>query len=109
LNNRTVSGLIFVSFQREIENSFEFIKKNWLNNKNFPTPKARPFTKHELNKRHSEGRFSLKDLEQIRFDPSKKQLLGLDDSDVLKDKIKETKDHDTQNTGREGLAGRSEL
>jgi Dyp-type peroxidase family len=109
LNNRTVSGLIFVSFQREIENSFEFIKKNWLNNKDFPTPKARPFTKHELNKRHSEGRFSLKELEQIRFDLSKKQLLGLDDSDVLKDKIEETKDDDTQNTGREGLAGPSEL
>jgi Dyp-type peroxidase family len=110
LNNRTVSGIIFVSFQREIENSFEFIKKNWLNNKEFPTPKVRPlFTRHELNKRHSEGRFSLKELEQIRFDLSKKQLLGLDDSDVLKNKIEETKNCDTQNTGREGLAGPSEL
>jgi hypothetical protein len=35
--------------------------------------------------------------------------LGLDDYQVLKDKIKETSDPDTQNTGREGLAGPSEL
>jgi Dyp-type peroxidase family len=109
LNNRTASGLLFVSFQRDIENSFEFVKKNWLNNKNFPTPKIRAFTKHELNKRHSQGRFSLTTLGQIRLDISKRHLLGLDDSDVLKDKLEETKDGDTQNTGREGLAGPSEL
>jgi Dyp-type peroxidase family len=109
LNNRTASGLLFVSFQRDIENSFEFVKKNWLNNKNFPTPKIRAFTKHELNKRHSQGRFSLTTLGQIRLDISKRHLLGLDDSDVLKDKLDETKDDDTQNTGREGLAGPSEL
>jgi Dyp-type peroxidase family len=109
LNNRTVSGILFVSFQRDIENSFEFVKKNWLNNKNFPTPIVRAFTKHELNKRHSQGRFSLTTLEQIRLDMSKRHLLGLDDIDVLKDKLEETKDGDTQNTGREGLAGPSEL
>jgi Dyp-type peroxidase family len=109
LNNRTISGILFVSFQRDIENSFEFMKKNWLNNKNFPTSKIRAFTKHELNKRHSQGRFSLTTLGQIRLDISKRHLLGLDDSDVLKDKLDETKDDDTQNTGREGLAGPSEL
>ncbi len=107
LNNRK-SGLLFVSFQRDIENSFEFIKKNWLNNKNFPVEERRPFTKHELCDRHSQGRFSLRELEQIRFDQSKKQLLGLDDKYVLKDKLEEIKDPDTQNTGKEGLAGPSE-
>jgi Dyp-type peroxidase family len=109
LNNRVISGLLFVSFQRDIENSFEFIKKNWLNNKNFPAEEQRPFTKHELSERHSQGRFSLREIEQIRFDLSKKQLLGLDDEYVLKDKLEEIKDRNTQNTGKEGLAGPSEL
>lgn len=109
LNNRAISGLLFVSFQRDIENSFEFIKKNWLNNKNFPAEEQRPFTKHELSERHSQGRFSLREIEQIRFDLSKKQLLGLDDEYVLKDKLEEIKDRNTQNTGKEGLAGPSEL
>ena len=110
LNNRTISGILFISFQRDIENSFEFIKKNWLNNKNFPAPSLRPFTRHELNKRHSQGRFFSREIDQItRFDFPKKHLLGLDDYEVLKDKIKETSDPDTQNTGREGLAGPSEL
>jgi Dyp-type peroxidase family len=110
MNNRTISGLLFICFQRDIENSFEFIKKNWFNNKEFPTPLTRPFTMHELKKRHSQGRLSLQEIEQItRFDLSKKQLLGLDDYQVLKDKMKETMDPDTQNTGREGLSGPSEL
>jgi hypothetical protein len=70
----------------------------------------RPFTTHELKKRHSQGRFSPNEIQQIaRFDLSKKQVLGLDDYQVLQDKIRETKDPDTQNTGREGLAGPSEL
>jgi hypothetical protein len=85
------------------------MKKNWLNDKNFPAQGQRPFTKHELSDRHSQGRFSPRELDQIRFDPSKRQLLGLDDTRVLKDKLEETKDPDTQNTGREGLAGPSEL
>ena len=110
LNNRTISGLLFVSFQRDIENSFEFIKKNWLNNKDFPTPGLRFFTKRELDKRHSQGRFSSNEIGQlIRSDLSKRQFLGLDDQEVLKEKLEETKDPDTQNTGREGLSGPSEL
>jgi Dyp-type peroxidase family len=108
-NNRSISGLLFICFQRDIENSFEHIKKNWLNNKRFPTPLSRPFTEHELNKRHSQGRYSSQELEQIaRLDVSKR-LMGLDDHKVLTDKFKETTDQDTQNTGREGLAGPSEL
>jgi Dyp-type peroxidase family len=110
LNNRTISGLLFICFQRDFESAFEHIKRNWLNDKKFPTPMRRPFTTHELKKRHSQGRFSPNEIQQIaRFDLSKKQLLGLDDYQVLQDKIRETKDPDTQNTGREGLAGPSEL
>lgn len=109
LNNETISGLLFISFQRDIENTFEFIKKNWLNNAKFPVPASRPFSKHELNKRHSQACYSSEELQRIRFDLSKRQLLGLDDNDVLKDKIAETEDPDTQRTGREGLASPSEL
>jgi Dyp-type peroxidase family len=29
-------GLLFMSFQKSIENQFEFIQKNWVNNVNFP-------------------------------------------------------------------------
>jgi Dyp-type peroxidase family len=110
LNNRRISGLLFICFQRDIENSFEHIKKNWLSNKKFPTPSIRPFTSHELSKRRSQGRFSLEQMEKIaRLDLSIKRLLGLDDYDLLRDKIKETQDPDTQSTGREGLASPSEL
>lgn len=33
---QTSSGLLFICFQRDIRNGFEYIKKNFLNNKNFP-------------------------------------------------------------------------
>jgi Dyp-type peroxidase family len=109
LNNKIISGLLFISFQRDIENSFEFIRKNWLNQKKFPTPEPRPFTRHELKTRHSHGRLSTEELEKIMRDLSKNYVLGLDDSDVLKRKIEETEDDDAQNTGKEGLAGPSKL
>lgn len=31
-------GLLFMSFQKSIQNQFEFIQTNWVNNENFPTP-----------------------------------------------------------------------
>jgi hypothetical protein len=39
------------------------------------------------------------ELEKIRRDLSKNYILGLDDSDILKRKIEETKEDDAQNTG----------
>lgn len=110
LNNRRISGLLFICFQRDIENSFEHIKKTWLNNKGFPTPSIRQFSSHELNTRRSRGRFSSQELNEIaRASLPTKRLLGLHDHLLLEYKIKETEDLDTQNTGREGLAGPSEL
>ena len=97
LNNRVVSGLLFVSFQRDIENTFEYIKKNWLNNKGFPSLKEIPFTKHEINERHSEGRYSRRELEQINLIRQRRELLGLEDSDILSEKIERTSHHDAQN------------
>jgi Dyp-type peroxidase family len=110
LNNRTISGLLFICFQRDIKNSFEFIKKNWMNNKNFPTPSFRPFTGRELNKRRSQGRLAPRELEELaRSEMSSRELFGLNEHEVLKEKWQDTKDPDTQNSGREGLSGPSEL
>ena len=133
-NNDVRSGLQFICFQRNIDNGFEFIKKNWLNNKNFPIPFSgadlkRTFTPQELISRHKHGRLTFNELVQIKNDLSKRKLLGLeadkDFNQALRDAgfdfskypVQPIKDHitgnpiiaDTQNTGREGLAGPSEL
>lgn len=108
LDKKLVSGLLFISFQRDIS-TFEFIKKNFLNSKKFPVPDYREFSDHEKNVRSSQGRFSKKVLNDILANPSQKTLLGLDDPDVLQDVSDKSDDPDTQYTGRDGLAGPSEL
>lgn len=109
LNNKVMSGLLFISYQRDIENSFEFIKKNWLNGKKFPTPGIRRFTRQETNSRRSHGCFTPEELEELKRDNLGNQYFGLDDRYTLIDKTKESKDDDTQETGKEGLAGPSKL
>jgi Dyp-type peroxidase family len=128
-NNDVRSGLLFICFQRNINEGFEFIKKNWLNNKNFPIPFSGPnlkrmFTAQELCSRHKHGRLTLEELFQIKSDLSKRRLLGLEaDKDfiqALRDAGFDARRHpihiagsttvtDSQNTGREGLAGPSEM
>lgn len=133
-NNDVRSGLQFVCFQRNIDNGFEFIKKNWLNNKNFPIPFAGPalkrtFTEHELIKRHKHGRLTGDELDRIKSDLGKRKLLGLESNKDFNQALRDAgfdptqyigksiKDQitgdpiitNTQNTGREGLAGPSEL
>ena len=62
LNGRSNSGLLFICFQKNIENGFENIKKNFLNNKNFPVPELRAnFKAEESRIRRQHGRFSLDD------------------------------------------------
>ena len=39
-DEQDTSGLLFICFQRDIQNGFEYIKKNFLNNKNFPIHEA---------------------------------------------------------------------
>lgn len=103
LNGKFTSGLLFVCFQRNIENSFEYIKKNFLNNKNFPVPQQRAnFNTEELRKRHKYGRFTLDEIR--RLNRSNVALLRPID-EALKDGI----DEETQNTGKDGLSGPSEL
>ena len=127
------SGLQFICFQKNIENGFEFIKKNWLNNQNFPVPISGPalrrtFTERELIERHKHGRLTGRELIEIKYDMSKRKLLGLGaDGDFnkalrqsgynltshsgqpVKDQVGNQIIANTQNTGREGLAGPSEL
>ncbi len=103
LNRKVTSGLLFVCFQRNIENSFEYIKRNFLNNKNFPVPQQRAnFNTEELRKRYKYGRFTLDEIR--RLNRSNVALLRHID-EALKDGI----DEDTQNTGKDGLSGPSEL
>jgi Dyp-type peroxidase family len=108
LNEKIRSGLLFVCFQNDISNGFEYIKKNFLNNKNFPVPEPRKgFTSQEIAKRSSKGRFTKQKL--YRLTTEEKKLLGLGFDKYLDEAKKEASLEDTQNTGREGLAGPSEL
>jgi Dyp-type peroxidase family len=101
-NGRTNSGLLFICFQKNIENGFEYIKKNFLNNKNFPVPELRAnFKTEELRIRRQHGRFSLDETRRLnRYDTNIKHTYG-----TFEDEI-----HDEmQNTGKDGLSGPSEL
>jgi Dyp-type peroxidase family len=83
LNGRSTSGLLFICFQRDIENGFEYIKKNFLNNEDFPVPSLRKkLTQEELARR------------QLSYTCS-----GVVSSATIHN----------QNTGRDGLSGPSEL
>lgn len=92
VNGKSKSGLLFICFQRDIEKGFEFIKKNFLNNKNFPIPQRRKFNLFEMQKRCQEGKHSMI--------VSKRKIGTYDDSII---------NADSQNTGRDGLSGPSEL
>ena len=101
------SGLLFLCFQRDIQNGFEYIKKHLLNNKDFPVPHGRDrFTPEELAYRHMHGRFSERELYQL--DSHQKSALGLDSKTFMK-AVEEANNPDVQNTGKEGLAGPSKL
>jgi Dyp-type peroxidase family len=128
LNNKIVSGLLFVCFQNDIKNGFEFIKTKWFNNKNFPVPEKREFTEDEERQRLKLGRLSAYDLLNLSKQQRKDRGLGEDDdfNQALQDAGVVNPDidnkfnsgdidkndpglvPDTQNTGREGLAGPSE-
>jgi Dyp-type peroxidase family len=92
-NSRMSSGLLFICFQRDIQNGFEYIKRNLLNNKNFPVPEKRKFNSRELRQRQSQGRFTMNQLQKLnRGDYTNLSM-----------------DPDSLNTGKDGLSGPSEL
>jgi len=93
VKGKSKSGLLFICFQKNINNGFEYIKKNFLNNKNFPIPQRRDFYTSELQKRRQQGRILINGLKRDRNDIH----VGL------------PVDPDTENTGKDGLSGPSEL
>jgi len=107
-----------------------------VNNKNFPKPVfagsaagplTREFTPHELNERHKKGTLTGDELIAISSDMNARKLIGLGDDGDFNDALRDagidptTKTPiidpvtkrpiitDTQNIGREGLEGPSEL
>jgi hypothetical protein len=85
--------LLFICFQRDIENGFEYIKKRLLNNKNFPVPEQRKnFNSVELEK---------------RFQPNRRAISGLSKFQNA-NHYSPYRDFEP-NTGKDGLSGPSEL
>jgi Dyp-type peroxidase family len=127
---RPNSGLLFISFQKDIINTFEAIKKEWLNNKFFPvsgSPKnplsgqREKFDDSENEYRHRSGRFTADEL--INLTKDQKEALGLSEDDDFEEAVDEAKCLsrsnplnsdinvllcDLHSSGREGLAGPSE-
>jgi Dyp-type peroxidase family len=106
LNGKFSSGLLFICFQKDIRNGFEHITKNFLNNKDFPVPEVRKFNREELDSRHQHARFNLEELKRLK--EPEKSALGLYSKRYI-EAVQEALDPNTQNTGKEGLAGPSEL
>jgi Dyp-type peroxidase family len=86
LNNKIISGLLFVCFQNDIKKTFEFLKVFWLNNKAFPVPGPRKeFTEDEKAKRHLAG--CLDPTESLSLSDADRIAHGLKDGDDFKNEI----------------------
>ena len=110
VDNKMRSGLLFVSFQDDVEARFEFIKQQWAGNRTFPVPALRPFAPAELVARHKFGRLTAAELQAIAGNAPARALLGLTaqpDFDAAQTAA-QASDSLGQQTGREGLAGPSE-
>jgi Dyp-type peroxidase family len=107
LDNKVRSGLLFVSFQNDIEARFEFIKHQWAGNRNFPVPRPRPeFTEAEVAARRRGGRLTLQEIQAL--DTAGRKEHGLSAQRDFDNAVADAKKSITQQTGREGLAGPSE-
>jgi Dyp-type peroxidase family len=109
INDKINSGLLFVCFQRDIEHKFEFIKKAWFGSNRFPVPGRGAFNELQIKERRKRGRFTEEQLTSIENKPEIREFLGLEEEEDFKEALKEAKEANTQNTGREGLSGPSEL
>ena len=103
MSGKLSSGLLFICFQRNIEKGFEYIKKNFLNNKDFPVPELRKnFNSNENERRRQFGCFKDSGPLSAKTDTERRSHYRFIDS-VLQSHS------DAQNTGMEGLSGPSEL
>jgi Dyp-type peroxidase family len=102
LNGKFNSGLLFICFQKNIENSFEHIKKNFLNNTEFPLPQLRAnFKPEEIRKLHLSNNFV--DNETMNLNQTNTNFNHV--YGIIKDKSSDK----IQTTGKDGLSGPSEL
>ena len=110
VDNKLRSGLLFVSFENDVEAKFEFIKKQWAGNRSFPVPLLRAFSDAENVARHKFGRQSATELQAIATDTAARALLGLGKQADFDAALADAQKPDSlgQQTGREGLAGPSE-
>lgn len=110
LDNKIRSGLLFVSFENDLEARFEFIKKQWAGNPSFPVPLLRQFSPAELVARHKFGRLTAEELQAVATSTQARALIGLADQEDFDAALKNAQNPDSlgQQTGREGLAGPSE-
>jgi hypothetical protein len=90
-NGRFSSGLLFICFQRDIKNGFEYIKTNFLNDKNFPLPEDRKFSPREQWERRLRGQLGTN---------SQKSKVGINTL---------SSEPDSNGTGKDGLSRPSEL
>jgi deferrochelatase/peroxidase EfeB len=103
---KVFSGLLFICFQKNITEGFEYIKRNFLNNVNFPVPEIRMnFTKQESAYRHRYGRYTESELAES----SEINKLAREWPKQFMELLTEARMENAQNTGREGLAGPSKL
>ena len=94
----STSGLLFICFQRDIEKGFEYIKRNFINNENFPVPDQRKqFNSEELEWRRRHGLSGTAGTRRIMISPRNGPAAG------------ELEGPEAHNTGRDGLSGPSEL
>jgi Dyp-type peroxidase family len=104
-NLESNSGLLFICFQRDIENGFEYIKRKFLNNENFPVPERRKnFNFAEMNKRRKKTLDSSNEISRDQL-----EVGALAGSSKESSRINRNLGVGTQITGREGLSGPSEL
>jgi hypothetical protein len=104
-DGRERSGLLFVSFQRDLAGQFEAVKR-FLNDPAFPVPSVRPFTQSEIEDRHRHGRFTVAALQAMT--PGERELCGLRSDEAFADALAEAAAPEALATGREGMAGPSE-
>lgn len=102
---RPSSGLLFICFQKDIRSGFEYIKKRFLNNKNFPVPELREnFNRVELASRKVHGKFTNEEIRRLW--PYLKPIF---DPKLHAEDLTQNYDPDLQNTGKDGLSGPSQL
>jgi Dyp-type peroxidase family len=106
---RSSSGLLFICYQRNIEKAFKNIKKNFLNNEKFPVPELRRASNTEEGIAKTNPQLVQYALKRPNVGLSENKALWLLGRDPGSYRTLDPIDNGKQFTGREGLAGPTEL